>query len=338
VVPDLMRDIKIPSSKVQDMVESTVTKLVKQGVDQAWPKTLEGVKKAEDELRKKITPVLGPIGEAERKIKDGIREAVGDAIGSVLNSGAKPVLEKVLPLLFEPIINSHVLSYKILQVIYKDLKAEVKENKTTTLEDFKYRLRKTLWKIGYWRGDGSVWEKIVEPELYPLEENLRKLGKVPPFSYLSPWRVRWDIQQSIENLLKDAWYTIQTDEKVTAELEAKKPVDEVLETIYPSIAEKYFHDSKMVLRETIVDILREIILTPIQKLAAAAPGVKDTLDKLDEAIPSAVKDFISMNQTFDELLEGVVMDLITKQVDSNESIAGALEDGFKRNAGVPSKE
>jgi len=333
VVPDLLREIKIPTSKVNDMVENMVTKMVKQGVDQAWPKTLEGVKKVEDELRKKLTPLLGPIGEAERKIQEGIRSGVGDAIGNVLNSGAKPVLEKVLPMLFEPIITSHCVSYRILQNLYKELKKEVKENKTVTVEDFKYQLRKTLWRINYWRDECSVWEKIVEPELYPLEENLRKLGKAPPFSYLSPWRVRWRIQESINNLLKNAWYTIQTDETINAELE-KKQINEALEQFYPSLARKYLHDSKLVVRKTLIRLLKDTILTAVQKLAAEAPGVKSTLEQLDAAIPDPVKEFISINRTFDDLLKGVVMDVITKQVDANESIEKTLDEEFTKNSGV----
>jgi len=209
----------------------------------------------------------------------------------------------------------------------------VRGDEKVTVEDFKYQLRKTLWRINYGRGECSIWEKIVETELYPLEENLRKIGKVPPFSYLSPWRIRWRIQQSIENLLKNAWYTIQTDETINAELE-KKQINEALESFYPSLARKYLHDSKLVLRKTIIRLLKEIILTSVQKLAADAPGVKSTLDQLDAQIPDTLKDFISINDTFDELLKGVVMDLITKQVESNESIEKFLDDEFKKNSGV----
>jgi len=98
------------------------------------------------------------------------------------------------------------------------------------------------------------------------------------------------------------------------------------------------HDSKIVLRKTIIRILKDIILTSVQKLAAEAPGVKSTLDKLDAEIPDAVKEFISINQTFDELLKGVVMDVINRQVESNESIEKTLDDEWQKNSGVTKEQ
>jgi len=288
-------------------------------------------------LRKRLTPVLGPIGETERKIKDSIQSSISDSINTVLTNNAQPVLDKVLPLLFEPLINSHQTSYILLNNLVKELKKEIKENKTQTVDDFKYRLRNTLWRLNWWRGDSSIWEKIVEPELYPLEENLRKLGKAPPLSYLSPYRVRWSIQESIEQLLKDAFYTIQTDPGLLRILEGKEQINDELETLYPTIARKFFHDSKIVLHDTMISILREMILTPVQKLAAEAPGVKSTLDQLDAQIPDTLKEFFSMNQTFDEVLEGVVMDVITKQVNQNKEIEKQLEAAFPKNSGVTSE-
>jgi len=293
---------------------------------------VEMIGKTEKALREKLTPLIAPIGEAQQNIKDGIKDSIGDAITSVLSAHATPALEKLLPLLFEPIVNSHVVSYKIFQLLYKELQKEVKEHKVETIDKLKYDIRwGPLWRMDLWRGECSLWEKIDELELKPLEDNLRKLGKLSIFTF-SPWRVRSEIFRSIENLIKDAFYTVQTEEKLKEELEAKKPLDDFLVAYYPTLARQYYHDSKLVIRETMLNILKEIILVPLQK--AAGEKVKPTLESLDSKLPDTVKEFISVTETFDELLEGVVMGVLSEQVDKNKSIGEQLEDGFKKNSGV----
>jgi len=165
-----------------------------------------------------------------------------------------------------------------------------------------------------------------------MEENLRKLGKVPPFSYLSPSQVRTDMQQPIEQLIKDAFYTLQTEEDLKKELEASHSVEKLLSDLYPTIAQKYYHDSCLVVSETIHGILKTIILTPLTKAAAEVPGVSSTLETIDGIIPEPLKEFISVSDTFDELLEGVVDDVVEKAL-SGESSLSVLEEGFKTHSG-----
>eukprot|EP00456_Euglypha_rotunda_P018885 TRINITY_DN1685_c0_g1_i3.p1 TRINITY_DN1685_c0_g1~~TRINITY_DN1685_c0_g1_i3.p1 ORF type:complete len:268 (+),score=56.84 TRINITY_DN1685_c0_g1_i3:220-1023(+) len=256
-----------------------------------------------------------------------------------MKSTCTPIVEKIVPLMFKPLLNSHVYSYSILKVLFNDLKKEAKDNKTSKYSDFKYDLRRTLWRIGYWSGEASIHLKIVEPELYPLEENLRKLGKVPPFSYLSPWKVRWEIQQGIEQLLKDAWYTIETDEGIKKEFESGTiNLEESLTKLYPTLAKKYYHDSLMVVSETMKTILMDLILTPVTKAVDAAPGVKSSVEEIQKGIPETLQDFIDLPTDFEELIEGIVSDIVNEVVETNKSSLSELEDGFTRNAGAAIKE
>jgi len=82
----------------------------------------------------------------------------------------------------------------------------------------------------------------------------------------------------------------------------------------------------------------DLILPPVQKAVDAAPGVKSSVEELQKAIPDDLQDFIDLPQDFQELLEGIVSEVVNEVVETNKSSLSELEDGFTRNAGAAPKE
>ena len=310
--------------KMKEKARGTIEVMVSKAIEKGWPVIVDAVALTEEPILTAITPILSPIGEAKQKIIDSMRTSISGAIAGALDATANPLIDKILPMAFGPMLNVHIQCYKVLKTVYDDVKEEVNSYETTNERQFHWRVRHVSYRVYY-----RTYE-IADAELDPMVDMLRALGSVPPFCYLWPRGLYWLIIDSARSLLQDALYTTEKDQRLIEILpEGGAAVSEKLTGLYPELVQKYFEDSKTVVKETMVKILWQLIGTPIIKTVLEAPGVSDILTAANDLIPDDLKDFLSIDDMVLELLNGVVEDTIQKAVEENTgNCMDKLEAGY----------
>jgi len=249
---------------------------------------------------------------------DTLREKIGEAINGAIDATAKPLLQKVLPLVFDPLLKLHVQCYRVLAFLIAELKKELSNYSAANEREFHWRVRSASWWI-YWKVSDHC-----RNEVDPMLDVLRALGSVPPFNYLYPYGLYWAIRDNQTQLLNDAMFTIEKDARNIAALASgASAVVAKIDENYAELTNRYFEDSKTVTKETMEKLLWMLIGTPILKTVLDAPGVSDAINAADSLIPEPVKDLMSVSDCLEEVLKGVMGDVITHTVEENT--AGAME-------------
>jgi DNA-binding ferritin-like protein len=253
-----------------------------------------------------------------------LRDSIGAAINGAIDATANPLLEKVLPMVFGPLLNTQIQCYKVLAGLVAKAQEECKGSSCTNEREFHWRMRSASWGV-YWKT-----YDIARTELDTMVTALRALGSVPPFNYLYPMGLYYEILESVRQLLRDAMYTIEKDAR-NIELLAQggaAVADKIAEN-YDELVNKYFADSQTQAKETMETMLWMLIGTPILKTVLDAPGVSDAIAAADGMIPDDLKDFLSVNDCVEDVLKGVLADVISHTVENNtESSMAKLQAGF----------
>lgn len=311
-------------NKARGAAKMAITEVVEKGVSAAWPPIAAGAEAAEQKLRPVLAPLLQPIGEAKQKIMDALRESIGAAINGAIDATANPLLEKVLPMIFGPLLATHIQCYRVLKELVDAAREECKNYSCTNEREFHWRMRSASWGV-YWKT-----YDIARTELDTMVTALRALGSVPPFNYLYPMGLYYSILDSVRQLLADAMFTIEKDPRNIGLLpQGGAAVASQIEENYSELVNKYFADSQTQAKETMDKMLWMLIGTPILKTVLDAPGVSDAIAAADGMIPDDLKDFLSVNDCVEEVLKGVLADVITHTVENNtESSMAKLQAGF----------
>ena len=242
------------------------------------------------------------------------RTSLGDAINGAITSCATPLLNKVLPMVFGPMLNVHIQGYRVLRDLYDHAKQGCIAGPCTDEEEYHRIMRSTAWNI-YW--DTS---DVARSFLDPMCAALTDIGSFSPFNFLNPSALKQTIIESVRQLLHDAVYTLEKDPRcVEALSQGGGAVAETLTSISGEISDRYFQDSRTQVKETMGDILWILIGTPIQKTVLDTTGVSAAISAAEDMIQEDLKDFMSINDTFEELLRSILQDVINEQVDSNSA-------------------
>jgi hypothetical protein len=306
-----MAGIKVPGAaraKAEKLVEGTIEKMVDAAVSASWPKAVEAIGKAEGVLVPKIKAQLDPIGDAKRAVVANLQEKISTPIGQAIEKVGNPLLEKVLPLMFKPLVKSFVAAPMVLRETYKEFRDSLGSD--VSAKDWKYKCDRFYF---WWR----VRDKITEPELEPMIEAMSLLGKVPPFNYLNAYGIKYSLASACEELLENAFYTIATEPDALAQLEAKTDPKAVADAAWPVMYEKFCHDSTQIVRETCRSILMDMLAQPILKTVMEAPGVSDSLEAAQSLIPEPLQEFFSIPAIVEEILGGALATVVDKIVEDN---------------------
>jgi len=323
--------IKVPGAaraKAEKLVEGTIEKMVDAAVNASWPKAVEVIGKAEGVLVPKIKGQLDKIGAAKQQLVATLQEKISTPIGEAIEKVGNPLLEKVLPLMFKPLIKSFVAAPMVLRETYKEFRESLGHDPMSA-KDWKYRCDRYYF---WWR----VRDKVTEPELEPMVMALELLGKLPPFNYLNAYGIKYSIASAIEEILENAFYTVSTEPEVMSQLEAKTEPQHVADAAWSMVYEKFCYDSMQIVRETARSILMDMLGQPILKTVMEAPGISDALTAAQNLIPEPLQEFFSIPATVEEILSGALTTIIDKICEDNmRTSTDALLEGQRALKDLP---
>jgi hypothetical protein len=280
--------------KIYDGVKATVSGVVGAG----WKVVSSAISavrpKIEDGIRKGIEPVVN----AQTQIVDKIKEKVMDKVQPVLKDVVAPRLTKVLEAASRPIFDG----YKETVVLFLRDVDHYSNNAGSAIGDLKSVMKPMYYNSrSYW----NVWPAYAK--VRSLYDPLSTLGEM--VEHVDAWALIDTIERDYHKILEKAFYTFEDDlRKQTAENPSLPPV-EAIAAARARTLEKFQGDLIDATQGQLVKIMLAILLPPVQQKVTEPCSA--LLLPLEDLIPSPVKDFLSVQGMFDDLVTGLVTDSVT---------------------------
>jgi hypothetical protein len=310
----VLAEMSVPKTfrpRAEVKVHASIQSMVSARVEQVWPYTVQACMKSEKSLRAKLLPLLDPLRTTQARLDRKLRDKVGSAIQSAIGKVASPLLTEVLPMTFGPLLNCHILAYGVMSDLFKQLRDQCELHTTTMSGQFRLRVAHVRLNIRH-----TLQRNIVTPELEPMELALRMLGTVPPFNFLNPSAVRLRIYRDVEQLLHDALFALQNDSDMLAGVETGNTL-QALDAAYPGISKRYYNDSKILMQRAMGDLLRQLIGLPLHKIVWEADSVQDAMAVIEAQIPDELREVLTAEDCFRQLMDDIVADLVQSTVSNN---------------------
>jgi len=279
-------------NSLRNAVLKTLDTLVGGGVSPAWKTMSFSVEEIRGKIEPQLKELVDPVGTAKRAVTDKITDAVMGVVTPLLDEHVKPHVKKIVDILTAPVRDAYEESFKIFE------EAIGKFAETADMQ--KLSFRELDWTAGsYWtmRNATSKLDVMYDP-LWLLREI---------FSEIYPWSLIWNGQDAIRKRMDNAIYTFE--ERLKKKLEEKPDSGkEIIEEVKQSVIQDYKFDSEVHKTEFYTEIIKIIVMPPLGKVLG--PASKAVLDPLDSVIPEPMKQFIDLQEEFDNLIDTLVDKMI----------------------------
>jgi len=264
--------------------------MVLAAVKPAWA-AMEGVvKKVRPEIEPKINELVAPIGKAKLDLMNKIQEAAMSVINPILKEHVVPHLQKIVEVIQSPMTEAFEESFPLFQndVFAKfEVKGSVDENR----KEFRHHL------------DGfphshKMWQ--VTRKMDVMYEPLWALHTI--FEDIYPWSSVWTAQDVLRKTMDNAIYTYE--KRLIEAHERESDLNSYSSKLRAQIMEDYKSDSNLQRVLYYADIIKKIVYPPFNKLVI--PAAEALLSPLNDAIPEPMKQFIDINDMFEQLCSNIV--------------------------------
>jgi len=279
---------------IRNTLRSTILKTIDSMVMAAVTPGWKGMSAAVGELRPKIEPVIGdlvePLGKTKGEIIDKMKEGALSIVNPLLDEHVAPHLTKIIDIITSPMREGFEISLNLWEEqMNKYAESFDASNPEKGFKDF-------LWYPRSWWNLRPSYEKI--EAMYDPLWLLREI-----FSDIYPWSLIWTGRDHISTTMDNAFFTFENHLKKHLE-ENTAAGKEAVEAARSATLEKYKHDIAWLTTDYYMRIIKTIIMPPFNKLVI--PACKAILEPLQSAIPDAMKQFIDLNEMFDELINGII--------------------------------
>jgi len=256
------------------------------------------------QIEPKIKELVDPIGRAEAEIMDKIKDAAMSVINPLLEQHVNPHMAKIMEIIQSPMTLSYDESFKMFGEQID--KFEVKAPKEELVKGF----RQLDWYFRSWEMYNATRNIDI------LYDPLWALNVIFPDIY--PWGLIWRGHDHIRNTMDNAMYTfeqrlLQACEGNEGALNEGKALAEKLKA---ETLEDYKYDAKLRTVEWYCEIIKKIIYPPFN--AVVIPACNAIISPISDAIPDPVKQFVDIQQMFDDLINSIVDDSIKTVVSSGQ--------------------
>jgi len=278
--------------QVRNQVLKTLDTVISAGVGPAW----KAMKSVVDELRPKIEPkiqeLVTPVAQAQEQILEKMKDAVMSIINPILQEHVTPHLAKIMEVIRSPMTDAYGETHRLFDERMNKFepkgadRAELAKNfKSGGLD----------WYCRSW----ELWPAVDKVNV--MYDPLWALNVIFPDIY--PWSLIWHAHDELRKRMDNAIFTYE--ERTIKEVEETKcdPAS-IRDKIKAAVIEDYKWDSKKGTLKYFAHILKLIVMPPFNKLVI--PASQAALDPLNSLIPDPVKEFVDLNDMFDELLNKII--------------------------------
>jgi len=276
---------------IRNQVLKALDKMVIAGVKPAWAAMDAAVKKVRPEIEPKINELVAPIGKAKLELMNKIQEACMSVITPILKEHVVPHLSKIVEVIQSPMTEAFEECFPLYQnevFANNEIHSSVDENR----KHFKSHL------------DGF-------PHNYKMYQITRKMDVMYEplwalhiiFEDIYPWSSIWTAQDVLRKTMDNAIYTYEK-RIIEAQENGETDLTSYSNKLRVQLLEDYKTDSNLERVLYYADIIKKIVYPPFQKLVI--PAAEKLLSPLENAIPEPLKQFIDINDMFEQLCSNIV--------------------------------
>eukprot|EP00051_Salpingoeca_urceolata_P026309 m.476829 g.476829 ORF g.476829 m.476829 type:complete len:563 (-) comp20666_c0_seq1:150-1838(-) len=291
--------------KIEDVVRSIVGGIVGAG----WKAARVGIDKAKPKIEETAAKGLGPVAEAKAKVEATVTEKTTAKIEPIREKVLQPVADKIVGVAVQPVAAAFK---KVAPVVAAKTKEYIEAVKAKAND-----LTAGKKKLANAHNNRSVMGPVFE-SLKDIVNKAKEALKALPgdaadlLEKIVAVIVEWigKVEDAIKSLFRNAAYTFT---KRTEEKAADKSVEAVEAEVDAEVQEKTKHDAKVALTQQLEGLLTSVLDASLK--AKALEACAPIISPLDSLIPDPVKDFISVEGVFDDVLGSVVESTVNKTIE-----------------------
>jgi len=275
---------------IRNQVLKAIDKLVIAGVKPAWAGMESVVKKIRPEIEPKINELVAPIGKAKLELMNKIQEAAMSVITPILKEHVVPHLQKIVTVIQSPMTEAFEECFPLFQneVFSKfEVKGTVDENR----KEFRNHLDSFPYSHKMWH---------ITRKMDVMYEPLWALHII--FEDIYPWSSVWTAQDVLRKTMDNAIYTYE--KKIVEAQETESDLNSYSNKLRVQILDDYKSDSNLQRVLYYADIIKKIVYPPFNKLII--PAAEKLLSPINDAIPEPMKQFIDINDMFEQLCSNII--------------------------------
>jgi hypothetical protein len=282
-------------SMLRNKVAKGIDALVMGVVKPAWAAMQKTVQELRPKIEPKIRELVEPIFNAEKDIMEKIKDGVMSVITPIQEEHVNPHLKKIIDIIRKPVSDGFGEAFKIYDE--KINKWEPKsDDLKTTFSDLDWFPR-------------SYWE--MRPATNKAEEMYQSLDDLRIiFKDIWPWSLCYHATSAIRAKTDNAVYT--WEQAILARGADGKPTKDEIDKLKYETMEKFRHDADIAIIAFCAKVMKIILLPPFEALVN--PAAKMIIEPIADLIPEPVKEFIDVQQNFEDLYNGILDSAIDSAV------------------------
>jgi len=277
---------------VRNQVLKTLDTIIMAGVTPAWKAMSSAVETLRPQIEPKIKELVDPIGKAEAEIIEKIKEGAMSIINPLLEQHVTPHLAKIMEIIQSPMTEAYDESYKMFDEQIG--KYEVKGPKDD--------LPKSFRNLDYFPRSWDMYHASRKIDI--LYDPLWALHVI--FSDIYPWSLIWRGHDEIRTTMDNAMFTFE-QKLIAAAAENEACLSEgktLVDKLKHEVMEDYKFDGKLRTVQWYCEVMKAIVMPPFN--AVVMPACKTIITPIADAIPEPMKQFIDIEQMFDDIVNGII--------------------------------
>lgn len=278
-------------NKLSNMALNTINTMVIQAVKPAWAGMRKAVEAASAVAEPKIKDAVKPIFDVKQDLMQKMRDGVMSILEPILEENVSPHLSKIVTIIRSPMTEAFAETFRLF------------DDKIEKWEPTGDDLSKSFGNLDYFAR--SYWE--LKPALKLTDEMYEPLWALNLiFKDIWPWHLIWHAHHTIHKHTDRAVYTWEKDVLKEGRASASSIKDEVLV--------KFKHDADIATTKYFAHILKRIVMPGFEALLI--PACSAIISPLAEVIPDPLREFVDINEMFEDLYHGVIDDSISVVLNS----------------------
>jgi len=269
-------------TRLRNMVLKTIDAMILAVVKPGWV----AMKKAVEELKPKLEPVmkssLEPYFKAKAEIVEKMKDAAMGVLEPIIKEKVNPHLAKIVAIIKSPVVDAFAETARLFDE--KVTKWEPKDDAKKHFHELDY-FGRSWWEL---RTALRIPDQMYDP-LWLLREF---------FPDIYPWHLIWKAHDHIYKIADNAVYTFEQGVE-----KGGKPED-----VKGEVLGKFRHDADIYSVNYFAKILSTIV-TPVVEVVAVPAG-NEIITPLQNMVPDALQQFLDLNQMYQDLYQGIIDDSI----------------------------
>jgi len=280
---------------IRNQVLKAIDKMVMAAVTPAWKAMDTTVTQLRPQIEPKIKEGVEPIGKLKREMMDKVKDQVMSIIKPALEEKVVPHLSKIVDVIRSPMTEAFGDSYKLY-----DNEAIAKYEVKPTADENKKNFR----DLDYFPHSWKMYD--ITRQADAMYDPLWALNII--FTEIYPWSLIWSAHDTLRGTMDNAIYTYQQKLLEAIEKGEEKDMKALSDNIRNMVLADYQHDGKLATTIYFREILKEIVMPPFNAVVIPLSGA--ILDPMNDQIPDPMKQFLDLNDMFQDILNGVIDDSI----------------------------